>query len=275
MVQNSTAPGRNRGGNAAKWNRLESPPTISASAACGARGPSVENIAQRASPTPGGHRIPGAPGRRYRVGVTQRFSGLFCARNFPKGVPFAANFSHPPGHQKSGVLRSGPGTSARASRREILPETFFWNGERRQFSDRDRRRAASAPGGPSKVYKFLGERPHGVPRADFFRGGELLTIFPFQTRQRCVVQVDRESVQWLAAGVPRHWQHSCIREANIFPARGRHRGASQSSLRSHGRPRGRRTRFFAKFRKLFFANETPEKNAAKFGVGGVGRSDMR
>ena len=78
-------------------------------------------------PTPGGHRIPGAPGRRYRVGVTQRFSGLFCARNFPKGVPFAANFSHPPGASKVRSSSIGTGdlgarVSARNSSRNIFLE---------------------------------------------------------------------------------------------------------------------------------------------------------
>ena len=164
--------------------------------------------------TPGGHRIPGAPWRRYRLGVTQRFSGILSPENFQGG------------------------------------------------------------GGPSKVCEFQGRLPHGVSRADFFSWSETFDYFSrnqrFQMRQRSVVQVDRESVQWLAPGVPPPSATQLHSRGEYFSGTPEAPGASQSSLRSHGRPRGKHTRFFAKFRKTFFGQRDARKNAAKFRVGGGG-----
>ena len=65
-------------------------------------------------------------------------------------------------------------------------------------------------------------------------------------------------------------------ESNIFPAAIEAPGGAIKYLgASRLRPRGSRTRFSAKFRKLFLTHQA-RKNAAKFGVGGgVGRSEMR
>jgi len=169
--------------------------------------------------TPGGHRIPGAPWRRYRLGVTQRFSGILSPENFQGG------------------------------------------------------------GGPSKVCEFQGRLPHGVPRADFFWRGQtfdyFLEIKDFKRRPRSPSGSSASLFNGLRPASALHQQHCRVGEANIFPTRPRlPGGASQSSAGSYGRPRGRRTRFSAKFRKLFLPPRSRKKRREIQG-GGVGRTAPR
>ena len=168
-----------------------------------------------------------------------------------------------------GTVGLGVRVSARNSSRNI-----FWSRERRRLSDRDRCRTTSGPGGPSKVCEFWGRLPHGVPRADFFWRGQtfdyFLEIKDFKRRPRSPSGSSASLFNGLRPASALHQQHCRVGEANIFPTRPRlPGGASQSSAGSYGRPRGRRTRFSAKFRKLFLPPRS-RKNAAKFRVGGGG-----
>jgi hypothetical protein len=130
-----------------------------------------------------------------------------------------------------------------------------------------------SPGGPSKVCEFWGRLPHGVPRADFFWRGQtfdyFLEIKDFKRRPRSPSGSSASLFNGLRPASALHQQHCRVGEANIFPTRPRlPGGASQSSAGSYGRPRGRRTRFSAKFRKLFLPPRSRKKRREIQGGGG-------
>jgi hypothetical protein len=72
-------------------------------------------------------------------------------------------------------------------------------------------------------------------------------------------RVDRESVQWLAAAVRSTSASNRAGDAIIFRCPRTPGGASQSSARSCGRPRGSVAQIFANFRKLFLVSWAAEK----------------